>query len=304
VLAHTVLEGHRFAVRLIKAGEPLLSWGFPFGIAMTEIATADYVCNQSMLDALAVRRLDGAKLPAQPNFSDTLPAFVFDESAFRGGPAVERVERPGTFAGFRRPGGRGVGTRNFIVILGTTSRTASFARQLAAHLQPLARVHPSLDGIVAVAHTEGGGNSEPHNADEVLRALAGFVVHPNVGAVLAVDYGVEPVANARLRSFMEEHGYPLADVPHRFLTLSGPLAAGLAEGERVVRDWLPHVSAERRTNEPISRLQVALQCGGSDAFSGVSGNPLAGAVTHEIIRHGGAAVLTETDEASAPRLIF
>lgn len=297
MLAHTVLEGHRFAVRLIKAGEPLLSWGFPFGIAMTEIATADYVCNQSMLDALAVRRLDGAKLPAQPNFSDTLPAFVFDESAFRGGPAVERVESPGTFAGFRRPGGRGVGTRNFIVILGTTSRTASFARQLAAHLQPLARVHPSLDGIVAVAHTEGGGNSEPHNADEVLRALAGFVVHPNVGAVLAVDYGVEPVANARLRSFMEEHGYPLADVPHRFLTLSGPLAAGLAEGERVVRDWLPHVSAERRTNEPISRLQVALQCGGSDAFSGVSGNPLAGAVTHEIIRHGGAAVLTETDEA-------
>ncbi len=199
---------------------------------------------------------DGAKLPAQPNFSDTLPAFVFDASAcLRMGSAVRGVESPAS-SRISPMGGRGVGTRNFIVILGTTSRTASFARQLAAHLQPLARVHPSLDGIVAVAHTEGGGNSEPHNADEVLRALAGFVVHPNVGAVLAVDYGVEPVANARLRSFMEEHGYPLADVPHRFLTLSGPLTAGLAEGERVVRDWLPHVSAERRTNEPISRLQV------------------------------------------------
>lgn len=297
VLAHTVLEGHRFAVRPIKAGELLLSWGFPFGIATTDIATADYVCNRSILDALVLRKLDGAILPAQANFSDTLPAFVFDESAFRAGLPVEKVESPGTFAGFRRPGGRGVGTRNFIVILGTTSRTASFARQLAARLQPLARVHSSLDGIVAVAHTEGGGNSEPHNADEVLRALAGFVVHPNVGAVLAVDYGVEPITNARLRSFLEGHRYPLADVPHRFLTLSGPLAAGLAEGERVVRDWLPHVSAERRTNQPISSLQIALQCGGSDAFSGVSGNPLAGAVAHEIIRRGGAAVLTETDEA-------
>jgi altronate dehydratase len=297
VLAHTVLEGHRFAICPIAAGQPLLSWGLPFGVALTDIAAGDYVCNQSMLDALAVRQLDGARLPEQPNFSDLLADFVLDEKSFQPGPAVERAETTGTFAGFRRPGRRGVGTRNFIVILGTTSRTASFARQLAARLQPLARVHPTLDGIVAVAHTEGGGTSEPHNAAEVLRALAGFMVHPNVGAVLALDYGVEPIPNARLRAFMEEHRYPLAEVPHAFLTLRGGLAASLGEGERIVRDWLPHISAHQRTKEPISGLRVALQCGGSDAFSGVSGNPLAGAIVHEVIRHGGAGVLTETDEA-------
>lgn len=297
VLAYTVLEGHRFAVRPIAAGQPLLSWGLPFGIALTNIAAGDYVCNQSMLDALAVRQLDGAKLPVQPNFSDVLAPFAFDEKSFQPGPAVERAENTGTFAGFRRPGRRGVGTRNFIVILGTTSRTASFARQLAARLQALARVHPSLDGIVAVAHTEGGGTSEPHNTAEVLRALAGFMVHPNVGAVLALDYGVEPIPNARLRAFMQEHRYPLAEVPHEFLSLRGGPSAGLAESERIVRGWLPHVSALQRTKEPISGLRVALQCGGSDAFSGVSGNPLAGAIAHEVIRHGGTAVLTETDEA-------
>lgn len=297
VLAHTLLEGHRFAVRPIASGQPLLSWGLPFGIALTDIAAGDYVSNQSMLDALAVRQLDGATLPAQPNFSDLLAPFVLDEKSFQGGPAVERVQTPGTFHGFRRSGGRGVGTRNFIVILGTTSRTASLARQLAARLQPLARVHPSLDGIVAIAHTEGGGGSEPHNATEVLRALAGFMVHPNVGAVLALDYGVEPIPNARLLAFMEEHRYPLYDVPHKFLTLHGGLAASLAEGEDIVRGWLPQVSARQRTNEPITGLRIALQCGGSDAFSGVSGNPLAGAIAHEVIRQGGAAVLTETDEA-------
>ena len=59
--------------------------------------------------------------------------------------------------------------------------------QLAARLQPLARINPSIDGIVAIAHTEGGGPGEPNNSAEVLRALAGFLVHPNVGAVLAVD---------------------------------------------------------------------------------------------------------------------
>jgi len=296
VLAHTVLEGHRFAVQPIAAGEPLLSWGLPFGLALTAIAAGDYVCNQSMLEALAMRQLDGAKLPAQPNFSDLLAPFDLDEKSFRAGSAIARAEVPGTFSGFRRPGRRGVGTRNFIVILGTTSRTASFARLLAARLQPLARVHPSLDGIVAIAHTEGGGTGEPHNAAEVLRALAGFMVHPNVGAVLALDYGVEPITNARLHAFMEERRYPLDDVPHEFLTLRGGLAAGLAEGERIVRGWLPEVSAQQRTDEPLSTLRIALQCGGSDAFSGVSGNPLAGAIVHEVIRHGGTGVLTETDE--------
>jgi altronate dehydratase len=296
-LRHTVLEGHRFAVRRIPAGDPLLSWGLPFGVALSVIEAGDYVSNQSMLDALAFRQLDGARLPPRPNFTDLLAPFELDEASFRDGPEIQPAAVPGTFSGFRRPGGRGVGTRNFIVILGTTSRTASVARQLAARLQALARLHPALDGIVAIAHTEGGGTSEPHNAAEVLRSLAGLMVHPNVGAVLALDFGVEPLANERLRAFMAEHRYPLAGVPHAFLTLRGGLAAGLAEGERIVRAWLPEISAQRRTDEPIRELRIALQCGGSDAFSGVSGNPLAGAVAHEVIRHGGSAVLTETDEA-------
>ena len=296
-LAHTVLEGHRFAVQPIAPGAQLLSWGLPFATALEPIAPGDYVCNQSMLDALAVRRVEGATFPTRPNFADHLTPFQLDETTFHPGSPVDRVALPRTFRGYRRPGLRGVGTRNTIVILGTTSRTASYARQLAARLQPLARVHPGIDGIVAIAHTEGGGNDEPNNTLEILRALGGFIVHPTVAAVLAVDYGVEPVTNARVRAFMAEHGYPLADVPHHFLTLQGGLAAGLDEGERIVREWLPAANRLARTDEPLSGLRIALQCGGSDAFSGVSGNPLAGAIVHEIIRHGGSGVLTETDEA-------
>lgn len=296
-LAHTVLEGHRFAVRPIARGEILLSWGLPFGVAVADIAPGDYVCNASMLAALGVRDLDAkVVLPERANFTDCLEPFRFDERQFTPGAAVEPAREARTFQGYRRPGGRGVGTRNTIVILGTTSRTAGFARQLAARLQALARVHPSFDGIVAVAHTEGGGFGEPNNSLEVLRALAGFMVHPNVGAVLAVDQGVEPITNARLERFMREHGYPLDQVAHRFLSLRRGLAAGLAEGEQIVRGWLPSVAAQTRTAEPLSALRIALQCGGSDAFSGVSGNPLAGAIVHEVIRHGGTGVLTETDE--------
>ena len=294
---HTVLEGHRFAVTPIAVGTPLLSWGLPFGTALVDIAAGDYVCNQSSLDMLAVRQLDGAVRPDRANFSDQRAEFSFDEHTFAATPPTPLTDTLRTFEGFRRPGRRGVGTRNTLVILGTTSRTASFARQLTARLQALARVHPALDGIVAIAHTEGGGTGEPNNALEVLRTLAGFMVHPNVGAVLAVDYGVEPITNTRLAAFLRDGGYPLDDVPHAFLSIRGGLAAALAEGEKIVRGWLPVVSAARRTSEPLSALRIALQCGGSDAFSGVSGNPLAGAIVHETIRHGGTGVLTEIDEA-------
>lgn len=296
-LAHTILEGHRFAVASIAVGDFLLSWGLPFGRAIAPIAPGDYVSNQSMLEALAVRRVEGARFPEKPNFVDHLSEYRLDEATFVPAPdpyPTPRLQR--TFMGYRRPGNRGVGTRNIVVILGTTSRTASFARQLTARLQPLARVHPGIDGIVAIAHTEGGGNEEPNNTLEVLRALGGFMVHPNVAAVLAVDYGVEPIANARLAAFMREQGYPVDAVPHAFLTLDRGLSAGLAEGERLVRGWLPAAAAFPRTPEPVSELRVAVQCGGSDAFSGVSGNPLAGAMLHELIRHGGCGVLTETDE--------
>jgi altronate dehydratase len=295
-MAYTVLEGHRFAVKPIARGEPLLSWGVPFGIATAAIAPGEYVCNPAMLEALAVRRVDGLLLPPKPNFEDHLPAFELEDASIRPAPPVEQAAAPRVFEGYRRPGKRGVGTRNTIVVLGTTSRTASFARQLAARLQPLARIHPTLDGIVAVAHTEGGGLEESNNTAEILRTLAGFMVHPNVGAILAVDYGVEPITNARLEAYLRERGYPIDDVLHAFLSLRGGLAAGLAAGERIVRGWLPVVAAQSRTPEPLSGLRVALQCGGSDAFSGVSGNPLAGATVHELVRHGGVGVLTETDE--------
>ena len=296
VISHTVLEGHRFAVAAIHPDAPLLSWGLPFGTALTPIQPGEYVCNQSMLDALAVRQIDNASLPTRPNFADRLVAFALDETSFRPAAPVPLAPQPRTFAGYRRSGNRGVGTRNTIVILGTTSRTAGFVRELARRLQPLARIHPELDGIVAIAHTEAGGPDQPNNLLEVSRALAGFIVHPNVGAVLAVDYGIEPLTNAKLEAFMRERGYPLDAVPHHFLSLGGSLAAGFAAAEKIVRDWLPAMGALRRTPEPLAGLRVALQCGGSDAFSGVSGNPLGGALVHEVIRHGGIGVLTETDE--------
>lgn len=293
-LSHTLLEGHRFAVAPIQPGRPLLSWGLPFGYATAAIAPGDYVANAAMLEALSVRNLD-FPLPVQPNFRDHIEPYRFDAASWQPVDQVAPHATSRTFMGYRRGSGRGVGTRNMIVLLGVTSRTGSYVKQLERRVQALAADYPNVDGIVAVAHTEGG-SGHPNNVDLLLRTLAGFMVNPNVGAVLAVDFGVEPVTNAMLQTYLAEHNYPIDDVPHRFLSLRGPFQENLAAGEEQVRAWLPKVNATARTEESVAHLKIALQCGGSDAFSGISGNPLAGWVAREVIRYGGAANLAETDE--------
>ncbi|MCH8881931.1 MAG: UxaA family hydrolase [SAR324 cluster bacterium] len=294
-LPHTLLEGHRFAIADIAVGDPLLSWGLPFGKAVRPIAPGEYLCNSGILEALRQRSIDFT-LPGEPNFEDRLEPHELDEAAFRPGRQVELHAQPGTFQGYPRPGGRGVGTRNDIVILGTTSLTGGYARVLEARLKTLAADYPNIDGIVSVTHTEGGGAERPNNLEFLLRTLSGFVVHPNIGAVLAVDFGTEVVTNAMLEDYLNEHGYPLEHVPHRFLTIESDFPTALEAGERIVRDWLEPVNGIEQSAQPLSELKIALQCGGSDAFSGVAGNPLAGWVAKELIKHGGSANLAETDE--------
>ena len=303
----TILVGHRFAVEPIAQDEPLLSWGLPFGMATRPIAPGEYVCNAGMIEALNGRALDFT-LPQQPNFQDRIVVYEVDEATFQPGRQVEPYNEERTFLGFRRDGGRGVGTRNMIVILGTTSSTAGFARSLAQTLQPASGAFPDFpdfpdfDGIVAIAHTEGSGYERLNNRDFVLRTLAGLIVHPNVGAVLAVDAlesnpTADPaITNAELEAYLRAHDYPLAAVPHRFFTLSGDWQADLAEASATVERWLPDIAALQRTPQSLAHLNIALQCGGSDAFSGLSGNPLASAVAKEVIRYGGRANLAETDE--------
>jgi altronate dehydratase len=323
-LGHTVLEGHRFAVEPIGEGEDLLSWGLRFGRATRDIAPGDYACNEKILRVLRERfkasprreedpegtsdqgggRVPGGytraelSLPEEPNFSDAeLEAYVLDEESFRPGEQVPIYGEPRTFMGYRRGAGRGVGTRNYVVVMGVTSRLTGFVRALELEMNGVGGAYENVDGIVCVAHTEGGEERTPNNLDLLLRTLSGFMVNPNVGAVLVLDHGGgEAVTNSMLRAYVEENGYPIEDVPHEFMSLEGGFRRDLARAKSVVRGWLEEVDAARRTEEPASELRIGLQCGGSDAFSGVSANPLVAWVTRELVRNGGIANLAETDE--------
>ncbi len=294
-LPHTIMEGHRFVLEPIAAGQSLLSWGLPFGKATRALEPGEYVCNEKILRVLAERNID-FKLPKEANFSDHMARYVLDEDNFTAGVQVPSAAEPIMFEGLRRPGSRGVGTRNFVVLLATTSQSAAFAHTLEERFADARKRFPNVDGVVAVTHTEGGGDQRPNNIDFVLRALAGFMVHPNVAAVLAIDYADGAYSNRDLQSFMHDGGYALSDVAHEFFTIDADFESELQRASSIVEQWLPQADACERAPQSSGEIKVALQCGGSDAFSGISGNALAGWVAKAIIAQGGAANLAETDE--------
>lgn len=295
VISHTILEGHRFALDALAAGEPLLSWGLPFGHALRAIEPGEYVCNEKILEALVERHVD-FEIPSTANFKDHFEPHQLDPATFSPGEQVPPTDTPVSFMGFARPGGRGVGTRNFIVVLGTTSRSGPFAQALAKRFEGVEARYENIDGVVAVEHTEGGGTNAPNNLEFVLRTLSGFMVHPNVGAVVALDYGNEAYTNDDLAAFAKENDYPLEHVPHAFVRIAGPVASESDRAAALIEGWLDAVNADPRTEQPVGALKLALQCGGSDAFSGISGNALAGWIAKAIIENGGSANLAETDE--------
>ncbi len=293
-IASAILIGHRFALESIAQGQPLLSWGLPFGYATRDIRPGEYIFNPGMAQEMSYRELDYPV--SEPNFRNEIRPFRLDPVAFQPAPQVERYAQPGTFQGFKRSGTRGVGTRNYIVILAANSRTSSFAGLLDRKLKPELAGCQNVSGVVAVSHTEGGADLEPNNRELVLRTLAGFIVHPNVGAVLIVDSSDSTLTNRMLQDYLNQHKYPTAGLIHHFHTLERDVERELESCRETIRPWIPQVNQFQRSRQPLSELKVALQCGGSDAFSGVSANPLASWVAREIIRNGGAANHAETDE--------
>ncbi|HAC87691.1 MAG TPA: altronate hydrolase, partial [Gammaproteobacteria bacterium] len=293
-IPHTILEGHRFVIKPINAGDSLFSWALPFGTAIRDLSPGEYVCNEKILTALAQRNID-FDLPRQANFLDVMLEHQIDTTNFSPGRQVPRNSETETFLGYRRPGRRGVGTRNFIVVLAVTVKSAAFARQIESKYASR-NLGKNIDGVIAVTHTEGDGTLSPNNYSLVMRTLAGFMVHPNVGAVQVVDYGDGTFTADHLRQFALDNNYPLDQTLHEFQTIESSNDRALLEASKTIDQWIPIIDKQVRSEEPVENISLALQCGGSDAFSGISGNPLAGSVAKEVIRRGGRANLAETDE--------
>lgn len=277
-IRETVLEGHRVATRSIAAGELILSWGLPFGRALRQIAPGEYLCNARILEVLKERHVD-FKFPKTPNFENYRLPVGLDEKTFRPGVQTALYNEQRYFDGYLRASDRGAGTRNYIVVLATSSRANSVARAVADAFKN--------QNVVAATHTEGGGPSRPNNFDLVVRTLNGFLRNPNVAAFVAIDEGDEPVNNRCIT---------VKDPPGAFVSIRGNFDQAVARAKEEIARLLPIAAAAQRTKVSVAHLKIGLQCGGSDAFSGVSGNPLVAWIARETVRYGGSANLAETSE--------
>jgi altronate hydrolase len=270
-------DGHKVALAPIAAGEPVRRYGQIIGFATQDIALGDHVHTHNL------------------GVQDFAREYVFsvDVEPVEIVPADQRR----TFMGYQRGDGR-VGTRNYIGVISTVNCSAHTVREIAHHFTPeRLTAYPNVDGVIALAHLAGCAVQIGGADYEVLqRTLAGMAQHVNIGAYIIVGLGCEANQIADLVNNYRLNGHSDMAPPSLTIQGEGGIRKTVEAGIAAVARLLPQVNAVQRTPQPISELMLALQCGGSDSWSGITANPLVGVVSDALVRQGGTVVLAETPE--------
>lgn len=269
-------RGHKMALRDIPADEAIVKYGQTIGFARVPIAAGDWIHEHNVY------------------LRDFERDYGFGANV-RDTPMVSEANRA-TFMGYRRPNGK-VGTRNYIATLTSVNCSASVARFIADEINQsgVLRDYPNVDGVISLVHGTGCGIDVKGPAYDLLkRTQWGFATNPNVGGVLMVGLGCEAFQIPRwMQSYNIEES-----TTFRTMTIqeTGGTRKTVDAGVKAIMDMLPVVNTAERTPQPASELVLALQCGGSDGYSGISANPALGAAVDLLVAQGGTAVLSETPE--------
>jgi altronate hydrolase len=204
------------------------------------------------------------------------------------------VEDRATFMGYRRANGQ-IATRNYIGIVTTVNCSATAARQIARYFEGDALAdYPNVDGVVAIVHGTGCGGMSGDGAEYIVRAIGGYADHANFAGVMVLGLGCEALQVPTLMKYCGlEEGDKLSVATIQDL---GGSNKTVQEGIARVKAMLPAANKVKREPIPASELTLALECGGSDGYSGISANPSLGAAADLLVRHGGTACLAETPE--------
>ncbi|MED5391587.1 MAG: UxaA family hydrolase, partial [Pseudomonadota bacterium] len=199
-----------------------------------------------------------------------------------------------TFQGIVRSDGR-VGTRNYIGVLTSVNCSATVARHVARRFEKeIMAEFPNVDGVVALTHDHGCGGCAGIGLNYIQRTLSGYSTHPNFYAVVIIGLGCE--AN-QIGAMMDAEKLNPSEKLHAFtIQDSGGSAAAAERGEGLIRELLSDANRVERSTRPASDLILALECGGSDGYSGISANPALGAAADLLVLNGGTACLGETPE--------
>ncbi len=265
--------GHKIALHPVASGDPVRKFNQIIGFATQAIATGEHVHTHNLVTG---------------NF----------ERDYSIGTEVHPTERvdpanAASFEGIIRSDGR-VATRNYVGVLTTVNCSATVARRIAAHFTPdVLSAYPNVDGVVAITHGTGCGMAEHGEpADLLRRVFAGYATHPNFAAVLLLGLGCE---TNQIDSLITLTGSS-PNLRTSTIQDEGGTVAAIRNGIATVLEMLAEANQITRTSVPASHLTVGLQCGGSDAYSGISANPALGAAVDLLVKNGGTAILSETPE--------
>ena len=268
-----VAPGHKITVRPIAQGAIVYKYGEEIGRAGADIRTGEWVHTHNLRFDINERTYEFGT--ARTDLSElALPA-------------------KRTFDGYPRSDGR-AGTRNYVAIVGASHCAAHVTERIAAAFRDESFDGSGVDGVVALPHTDGCGQAEGADSRLLRKTLDGLADHPNVAAAVVVGLGCE----------VNQVGYYLrpdaaqGGAPRRGLTLqeSGGTRQAVEDGVRAVREIIEAAGRIERQPCPVSQIAISLECGGSDAFSGITANPGVGYCADLVVQQGGTACLGETTE--------
>ena len=249
--------GHKTALVDIKAGENVIKYGCPIGHATCDIKAGEHVHTHNVKTNLN----DILDYEYNPKFYD-----------------IPQVDDELTFKGYVRENGD-VGIRNEVWIVNTVGCVNKVSDKIA-----------SLTGAISITHPFGCSQlgDDQETTQKILR---GFINHPNAAGVLVLGLGCENNNIEVFKKVLGEYN------PKRVKFLIAQESEDeIAEGVKLVNELKAYADTFERTDVPVSKLKVGLKCGGSDGYSGITGNPLVGAFSDMLIARGGTSVLTEVPE--------
>ncbi|MGC9467311.1 MAG: UxaA family hydrolase [Anaerolineae bacterium] len=288
--------GHRFAIRPAAEGEWIRQYGQPFarskglrpGDPITD-ATAESIVPEVGADRVEIRT------PKLPAWEGKLP----------------------TFQGFHRSDGQ-VGIRNWVLIVPLSMCAAHEATQIAMRAEQSELysrdTYPNVDGVTSLPHDGGcgcpyslAGAERPGAYEATLRMLAQHIQHPNIGAAVMIELGCE---KTNLTAF--EAYFGTADLgalygkPVRRLSIQacGGTQATIERALDLLPGLMDEANRAERSPAPLSKLALGLECGGSDAFSGITANPALGEASDLLVRAGGRSVIGEVPEFFGAAQLF
>ena len=259
VLTENIPEAHKVALNDIPAGAPIVRYGSVIGFAERDIPKGSWVHEEKM------------RLPSAPALDDLPLATDVPEPL----PPLEGY----TFQGFVNDDGT-VGTKNILGITTTVQCVAATVDYAVKRIrQEILPRYPNVDDVIALTHNYGCGVAiDAPNAEIPIRTLRNLSLNPNLGgAPMVVSLGCEKLQPTML---MPSSTLPILSASPYVVQLQDERHHSFEEIVTAIMEMaekrLQMLDSRRRTTRPASDLIVGMQCGGSDAFSGVTANPAVG----------------------------